>query len=617
MAVFVYAPEAADFDTLGLCGPLTPTKCDFNEKRNGLSQLTLEHPIDDEARWSQLVPGCVLKADVPVRTTPEIDGTTLVTTVETWLVKTTATSGQRKLYSKASGGRVLKTLPVWADKARTQRFAVTVVKKGANRFKAKTKYGTGWINISAIEYSVTQTIPGDPAAIERIEPAWTVKPQLFRIREAAATEKGVTVTASHIFYDLAGNLTAFSADSPTCAAALAGLMANCLIPHEFEGFTNLLDQRVGAIWTRTGAVEALLAPDTGLVDRWGLELIRDNFEFYLLREAGLNRGVRIEYGKNLLGVTCTTDVSGVCARIVPVGETSKGKELLPAAGTYDINGTTVVIGAGETWVTSPQAGDYPAPLMIQLDTGVKAKSGKAADLLAARKKMIEAALNKFRDEQCDQPSVNLQVDFVALGDTVEYAQYKRLEDVYLCDRVRVKHPGIGVDVLTEVIEITWDCLTGRYKQIELGRVQLDRSRVKLPAWLLPGGIPGGLIALGTMSAGALDGDAGSVIDLSQNTTVNSAVVAVVIESTAGNIIKGPTTAAGATLAARVYLGGAEITDSLDAALFSWSRESGNASSDAAWAAAHAGVKTVTVTAAEFAASPAVYHCDVAQATEEE
>jgi len=588
MAVFVYAPGADDFGTMGLCGPLLPTRCDFRERRNGLSQLELDHPIDDYGRWAVLVPDCVLKAFVPVRTTPEIDGTTLVTTVEKWRIKTTATAGQRKLYSKSSGGHVIKTLPIWADKAKTQRFEVTVVRKGANRYKAKTRYGSGWIPLAGIEHSVTETIPSDPSAIETVEPAWTVKPQLFRIREAAVTDKGVSVTASHIFYDLAGNITTYKADNPTCAEALAGILNGCAFAHEFEGFTNLTDQRVGVDWTRVTAVEALLAPETGLVDRWALEIVRDNYEFYLLREAGKNRGVRIEYGKNLLGVECTTDATGVIARIMPVGKTSKGKLLLLTAGTYNINGTDVVIGAGETWVTSPQAGDYPGPMMTVLETDVKAKSGSAADVLAARKKMIEAALQKFTDEECDQPSVNLRVEFVKLGDTIEYEQYKRLDDVYLCDRVRVRHPGIKVDVLTEVIETVWDCLTGRFKSVELGRVQLDRSRVKTPVWQLPTGIPGTLFVPGTVDAGALADDVGSVIDLSANTTVNAAVMRVTVESSAGNVLKGQSTGVGTTLTARVYRGGVEVTSDLDAALFSWTRESGDAVADAAWAVAHHG-----------------------------
>ena len=616
MAVYVYAPGADDFDSMGLCGALTPSRYEFTEKRNGLSQLVLDHPIDNFGRWAVLLPGCVLKAEVPVRTTPEIDGTTLITTTEKWLIKTIATAGQRKLYSKPSGGRVVKTLPVWSDKAKTQRFGVTVVRKGSTRYKAKTKYGSGWIPLSGLEYSVTNTIVNDPAAIETVEPAWMVKPQLFRIREAALTDKGVSVTASHIFYDLAGNVATWSGyveatktNNPTCAEALAGVLGGCAIPHEFEGYTNLTDQRVDVAWTRANAVEALLAPDTGLVDRWGVELVRDNYEFYLLREAGKNRGVRIEYGKNLLGVECTTDVTGVITRIMPVGKTNKGKPLLLAEGTYNINGTSVTIGSGEIWVTSPVAGDYPGPMMSVLETDIKAKSGSSADVLTARKKMIEAALTKFVGEQCDQPSINLRVEFMNLGDTVEYEQYKRLDDMYLCDRVRVRHPGIQVDILTEVIEMVWDCLGSRFKSVEMGRVQLDRTRIKTPVWQLPTGIPGSLVAPGTVDAGSLADDVGSII-------VPAAVVVVAVSSSGGSIIKGQSTAAGSTLSAKVYRGGTEITGDLDAALFSWTRESDDAPADATWAAAHMGMKSVGVTAAEFAASPAIYHCDVADEPEE-
>ena len=623
MAVYVYAPGADAFDTMGLCGALTPSRCEFTEKRNGLSQLVMDHPIDDYGRWAVLVPGCVMKADVPVRTTPEIDGTTLVTTTEKWLIRTIATAGQRKLYSKSSGGRVIKTLPVWADKAKTQRFGVTVVRKGSTRYKAKTKYGSGWIPLSGLEYSVTNTIANDSAAIETVEPAWTVKPQLFRIREAAVTDAGVTVTASHIFYDLAGNVATWSGyveatktNNPTCAQALAGILGGCAVAHEFEGYTNLTDQRVDVAWTRANAVEALLAPDTGLVDRWGVELVRDNYEFYLLREAGKNRGVRIEYGKNLLGVECTTDVTGVITRIMPVGKTYKGKPLLLAAGTYNINGTNVTIAAGETWVTSPVAGDYPGPMMSVLETDIKTKSGSSTDVANARKKMIEAALAKFTGEQCDYPSINLRVEFVSLGDTVEYEQYKRLDDVYLCDRVRVRHPGIQVDVLTEVIETVWDCLTGRFKSVELGRVQLDKTRVKTPVWQLPTVIPGSLVAPGTMDAGALADDVGRLIDMSANPTVNAAVMRVIVSSSAGNVLGGQTTTIGSMLSARVYRGGVEVTNDLDVSLFSWQRESGNAPADAAWVAAHVGMKSVGVTAAEFAVNPAIYHCDVADKPEE-
>jgi len=611
VAVYVFAPDETDFSTMGLCGPLTPTRCRHQEKRNGLSQLTLEHPIDDAGRWKMLVPGCVLSAEVPVRTTAEIDEDGgLITTVEKWRMKTTATKAQRGLYSKASGGRRLTTLPVWADKKKTQRLTLTVTRK-AGRYKVKTKYGSGWISAAAIEHVVTETIPNDPTAIERVEPAWTVKPQLFRIREVELTGKGVTVTASHIFYDLAGNLTTWSGyvastdtNNPTCAEALAGVMAGALMPHEFEGRTNLLDRRVQVSWTNENIVAALMAPETGILDKWGAELVRDNFEFTILREAGLNRGVRIEHGRNLLGVTVTTDVTGVIARVMPIGKTHKDKPLYLKAGTYNINGEIVTIADGEKWVTSARAGDYPAPLLAVLETPVKAKSGSSADLLAARKKMIERALNLFRIDEVDQPSVNVRVEFLKLGDTVEYEQYRRLEDVFLCDKVRVRHPGIGVDVLTEVIETVWDCLAGRFESIELGRVHLPRERATVPVWQLPQNIPGGLVAAGTLDAGALTDDAGAALRLDGNpATWQVLVVADRATETVGEP-QGPI-----TLSAEVLAGGVPITDAIDASRFIWTRDTGDEAADAAWSAAHMGTRTVTVSAAERKVT-ATYTCAI-------
>jgi hypothetical protein len=600
---------------MGLCGPLTPTRCEFTERRNGLSQLVLEHPIDEAGRWSQLIPRVLVKADVPVRTPPEVTGDgALVTTVEKWLVKTIATKGQRKLYSKCEGGRVIKVLPVWADKEKTERFAVTVVQKGENRYKARTRYGTGWVAVSAIEHSVSYTIDDDPTAIETVEPAVRARPQLFRIREVVVTNRGVTATASHLFYDLAGNVTTWSGydatakeNNPTCLAALAGILQNCAVPHEFVGHTNLLDRRVDASWTRAGAVDALLAPDTGLADRWGLELIRDDYDFYLLRVAGLNRGVAIEYGKNLLGVAFTTDTTDIVTRVLPVGRSHKDKELLLAPGSYEVNGQAVVVADGQPWVTSPFVGDFPAPGIRVLETGVKAAGGSASDILTARRRMIEAALRVFSDEEADRPKVSLRVDFVRLGDTMEYEQFKNLDNVFLCDRVRVRHQGIGLDVLTEVVEVAWDCLKGRYKSIELGSVVLDRTRATLPVWQLPVGIPGTLISVGTVGASALQDGVGSLIDLSENASVRAMYVTV--ESSAGSVLKGAS--AETTLTARVYRGVAEITNELNAALFSWCRASGNAEADAIWAAARAGVKSITVNAAEIIENPAVYHCDVA------
>lgn len=622
--IFVYDANTEDFDTLGLCGPLSPTKCVHVEEANGKSELTIEHPIDQEGRWAYLTEGRIIKADVPVRTVPPItDAGDLVTSIEVWSIK----SGVRPhLYYKAKGGKIRK-------KKLASGLQVKVVLKAENRYKAaftgrkkvKKKWKTyvyyGWIDRNALEYVTVESIPADPEAIEQVAPAWKVTDQLFRIHATKLTDKGVTVSARHIWYDLLGNVTTWTGlsggeNAPECLDALHGILDNCAIEHEFEGYTNIVGTRDTIEWTRISPVEALCDPETGLLARWGAELVRDNTEFYVLAEAGMNRGVRIEYAKNLLGVNCDVDVTDVVTRILPVGQTSKGKPLLLAAGTYTVDGQSITIDATGT-VVSPREGDYPTPHVMVLDigTGAKAAGTSAAQVRAARVKMIRAALAKFA-EGADLPRVPLKVDFIALGDTEEYAQYQRLDDVFLYDRVRVWHPKIGVDVLTKVNRIEFDCLMERFVGIELGAVRRDWTRTQVATWQVPSGLSGKNFAAGSIAAGALADDVGGVIDLSGNATVNAAVMQVVVESSVGNIIRAQSTTAGGTLSARVYRGGAEITDTLDAALFSWVRESGDAVADAAWNAVHTGMKSVEVTAAEFAAAPAIYHCDVADEPEE-
>ena len=171
--VYIYPPDAEDFDTMGLCGALSPTSCVHTEARNDLSELQLEHPIDENGRWAFLQNDYILKCDVPVRTVPPItpEGM-LVTAHEVWTIKTGTTKTQRNLYYKATGNKVRKkNLPVG--------LSIPIIFKGENRYKGvftgrkkyrrhgkwvwKTYTYYGWIAKSAIQYTLTEDWPNDPA----------------------------------------------------------------------------------------------------------------------------------------------------------------------------------------------------------------------------------------------------------------------------------------------------------------------------------------------------------------------------------------------------------------------------------------------------------------------
>ena len=54
------------------------------------------------------------------------------------------------------------------------------------------------------------------------------------------------------------------------------------------GQTNILDVRAAVKWERVPFVESLLDPEIGVSALWNLEIVRDNDEFTMLRNAGMN-----------------------------------------------------------------------------------------------------------------------------------------------------------------------------------------------------------------------------------------------------------------------------------------------------------------------------------------
>lgn len=549
--IYLYESNATDLEGMGLVGALTPTECLFSEEANGLSEIRLTHPLDEWARYTQLAVGRILKVPVPVRSLPEIENGEIVSSVEYWQVKEGASKDIRWAYSKESGGcRTGLPKPL-------QR--VTVVKKGNSRYKIKyTKIdskgkkssASGWINKNALEYISEQDIGDDPNAIEEVAPAWSVREQYFRIYEVRSSDmvgegRGVTVSARHIFYDLMGNLTIYKPEGAVgCQAALDGILSGCVSGHDFEAATNIGASRE-AQWVRVNPVSAILDPDDGLCAKFGGDLVRDNWDITLLDSAGMNRGVRIEYRKNMLGVECQVNTDSVVTRVYPMGQTAKGKPL--------------GMGGDTPWVDSPKIGDYPTPHIYVLDKGseIKAKSTSGADVNSARNQLQQAAQAYFSDNPgIDEPEISLSVDFVSLGDTAEYAQYRNLESVHLYDTVRIRHMPLNIDVLAQVNKIEFDCLTGRMKGIELGSKLINLAREKVPAWQLPGNINGAKLINGTVEAGQLAGGAVNDENMADG-AVNAGKLqdgAVVFGKIAADAIDADSIRAGAVTAGKIAAG---------------------------------------------------------------
>ena len=70
---------------------------------------------------------------------------------------------------------------------------------------------------------------------------------------------------------------------------------------------------------------------------------------------------------------------------------------------------------------------------------------------------------QYNVDRVDIPVFNLDVEFLMLGDTEEYAQYKGLQMLALYDTVQIKHTALSFITKMQMKGYTWDAMNQRYK----------------------------------------------------------------------------------------------------------------------------------------------------------
>ena len=487
-ALYVFEPWPDAVDTAGLCGPLTPKDATFTEERNGAMELETKHPIDAAGKWSHLVPGNLVSAMVPMHTLPEFNHanwSAYASVLRRTAIKSDATPAQRAVYQGTASSLRIATLQPGQIVYQNPTYI-------SSRTRIVWSHGSGYISTDALESTYTEVVQADYANyIEYIIPPPRCRMQLFRIYAVSRSLTGVTAKARHVSYDTLGNVTSISGGEIDLGAATGAITGNMrdmrpenhvTIRYAIDGSTETRDF---AAMQRVSPVEAVLSPE-GIAAAWARNVVRDNWSTYLLDMVGRNTGFRIEYGVNMLGVDYSEDESNVVAKILPVGQTSKGKPLTIPDGAYTVDGDT--IGVTNGLVESPRGDLYPIPHIGVMDMGseIKAAGTTSGQLNAAYVKLIRAALRKFLKERCDYPEISVSVNFLKLGDTAEYAHLRDLERVLIHDMVPVRHPRLGIDITTTVNKVVWDCLLERYKSIDLGNLKRNFARTRIAPWQVPG-----------------------------------------------------------------------------------------------------------------------------------
>lgn len=510
--IYVFGPseESNDYSTMGLSGALDPTSVSFKEVLNGESTITMTHPLDEFGAYLNLVEGNILVIPVPVRTTPEIQNGSCVTTVWKYKLKPLNQITAKKqitLYKKKTGG-VKKVLPA--------NSVVTVVEKSSKEgdpWKVKSDYGEGWILTNSegpegFDFVTEHVISDNSQAIEEVQSPWTVCPQYFRIHTVKKSMDSYEVEARHISYDLLYNMAIYEASGSTkLQSALDGVLNGCMSTHDFKAYTNVDNEQAGLFFRVRNPIDCFLNEDDGLCIKYDVSLVRDNYSLYFLHDPGLNRGVRIQYGKNMTGIDFESSTDEVATRIVPIGETKDGNNLYLDGNKYvDYEDYKAYVGSDKNLKDY----NYPYPHITELKcdnckVGDQDEKGGTITTAIARERMKAQAYKMF-ENGCCEPKISMSVEFVNLGDTEEYKQFKDLENCYLADYVIVQHPDLMIDVTARIVEIEWDCLTQRMSSVVIGQVGKTLANSGITSWQIPDGFSGSKIANETVGSSALKTD---------------------------------------------------------------------------------------------------------------
>ena len=270
--------------------------------------------------------------------------------------------------------------------------------------------------------------------------------QLYRIpiqNNIQAQGNSVKIIANHIFYDLNNdfNVDTRATDKSVHDAIAIAIAVN---PKFTVGECDDLGLNT-AYFIAESPTQSIY---NKILDRWGGELLCDNYNLSIKSKIGTNTGILIKYGKNIQGFEQTLDWSNLATRIIP-----KGKDGL----VIDI------VNGGSSFLTSPRVDDYPFVITKEVKF----------DSIEDATELKNACLNLWG--VIDLPSINYKVVFADLAKTIEYEDFKDMLKLELGDSVIIRHKIFGCDLTARVIKIVKNEITDTIISLELGQFKENIS----------------------------------------------------------------------------------------------------------------------------------------------
>ena len=290
--------------------------------------------------------------------------------------------------------------------------------------------------------------------------------QLFRIKKKEKSDSGVTATMEPIFYDAKDDcwLTDIRPTEKDGQQALDIITA----PNKkYTGRSNITVIST-AYYECMNLMEAINGNnDNSFINRWGGEILFDNFTVIIDEQIGGDYGVDLRYGKNLPvdGLTDEVDIRDVVTRIYPKA----------------YNGYTM---SDDGYVDSPLINHYPTVKCATMTfEDVKMRADAQEDdeengiVVCDTQEELDVALTEKCQDQynggVDRPKVTISADMVLLKDTEQYVEYQMLEDVSLGDTIHCHNQHLDITTDARVVELEYNSILKKVDSVVLGDFQYN------------------------------------------------------------------------------------------------------------------------------------------------
>lgn len=275
-------------------------------------------------------------------------------------------------------------------------------------------------------------------------------PQPFRIYRITRPMNGIiSIYARHVSYDLAG-IPVGVFDANNAQSAMQGLKNNSLVANPFLFETTMPTVANFSCQYPQPCRNLLGGQEGSILDVYGGEYEWDEWTVHLQPRRGLDNGIRITYGKNLIDIEQDENIANMKTGIVP----------------YWINSEN-----GEVIYSSPQIiqapGEFNFSSVVPVDFGDKFESQPTPEQLA------DAGQQYVTNNKIGVPTVSIDLSFAQLEQYSLYESTEALERVRMGDTVHVFFDQLGISVTSRIVETNYDPILNRYNSVSVGSVRAN------------------------------------------------------------------------------------------------------------------------------------------------